>query len=571
MSKTYGTGFTAGSWTQRTGSGNAFIAKIHPNGTGAVVRTLGSGGSSWGLNLYDVRVFPTGGNNFDLICVGPVSQQGSSSSGDIPQATQPNGTSVTNTGHTNGYAIRITNNLETIVWNKQYSSSGASSDQFNICIVDTLGNLMIGGVTSGSSGISYNNPSTQTTLVGNSNGWLIRLNAANGNAQWSRYFNSTSGNSSNILCMETNRTKSQIIIGGRALGALASGNITAGALQTTYGTGTADFYVASIPYTGASTTWGTYFGGSGNESNMMGLNVDQNNDVYVLGYTSSENITTFDNPIQTNTYDNNDDDAVFFKISSNGTTLMYSTYLGGTNDEGDPVGQRGIKFADCRIYLPITTYSTNFPLTQGTLSSTKSSSSFIGEPLIVSMANPPDLQGNQITGGATQTITCGNSPAPITASVPSYIFANIIRNNTVQTAGTSGAYPNGLPVISSYQWQRSYDSGQTWVNIAGATSQNYTPPALTINGTTKFRRIINGDACNRAGDTLAVVTIVVTPSVTVTAGANSTGCVNLGQNVQLTATSNTAGATFAWTGPNGFTSSLQNPVLSNVTAANTGT
>lgn len=572
LAKTYGTGFTAGSWTQRTGNGTTFIAKVHPDGTGAAVRTLGSGtATSWSLNLFDVRVYPTTGNNFDLICVGTVTQQGSSSSGDIPQATQPSGTNVTGTGHTNGYAIRITNNLATITWNKQFSSSGTLNENFNICAIDTLGNIVVGGVTAGTTGISFSNPSTQTTLVGSSNGWLMRLNPANGNAVWSRYFNSTSGNSCNILCMETNKNKTQIIIGGRALGNLATANITSGAFQTTHGGGTADFYVASIPYTGASTTWGTYYGGNGNESNMMGLNLDQNNDVYVLGYTTSKNITAFDNPLQSSTYDNTNSDAIFFKLNSTGTSRLYATYLGGTEDETDPIGQRGIKFADCRIYLPITTYSNNFPLTQGTLTSTKSSATSIGEPVLVSMANPPDLQGNQITGGANQTITCGSSPAPITAPVPSYILANIIRNNSLQTNGTSGAYPSGVPVITSYQWQRSYDSGQTWVNIAGATAQNYTPPAITINGVTMFRRIINGDACNRASDTLAVVTIVVTPSVDVTAGSNVSGCVNTGTNVQLTASSTTPGATFTWTGPNGFTSNQQNPLLSNVTPANSGT
>jgi hypothetical protein len=41
LPKTFGTGFTAGSWTQRTGD-QTFIAKVHPNGTGAAVRQIGS-------------------------------------------------------------------------------------------------------------------------------------------------------------------------------------------------------------------------------------------------------------------------------------------------------------------------------------------------------------------------------------------------------------------------------------------------------------------------------------------------------------------------------------------------
>jgi hypothetical protein len=274
LPKTFGTGFTAGSWTQRTGA-QTFIAKVHPNGTGAAVRQIGSASGSWDPLFYDLRVIPTTGNNFDILAVGTATQSATGGSGDIPQAILPNGTANTTTGHENGYAIRITSNLETISWARCYSSTGGSSDAFNIAVADGPNSLTIGGTTSGNSGISHNNPSTQTTLIGTSNGWILRLNATTGDASWSRYFNSTSGNSNNILCMEMNRTNTQIIIGGRALGAMASTNITAGAYQTTYGGSTADFYVASIPVSGATTTWGTYFGGSGNEVNMMGLNVDQ--------------------------------------------------------------------------------------------------------------------------------------------------------------------------------------------------------------------------------------------------------------------------------------------------------
>jgi hypothetical protein len=40
-------------------------------------------------------------------------------------------------------------------------------------------------------------------------------------------------------------------------------------------------------------------------------------------------------------------------------------------------------------------------------------------------------------------------------------------------------------------------------------------------------------------------------------------------NINLTA-STIAGAFYSWSGPNGFTSSLQNPVINNASSANTG-
>ena len=56
--------------------------------------------------------------------------------------------------------------------------------------------------------------------------------------------------------------------------ALSSTNITSGTYQTSYQGGNHDFFVASLPISGAATTWGKrYFGGSDDETNMMGLNV----------------------------------------------------------------------------------------------------------------------------------------------------------------------------------------------------------------------------------------------------------------------------------------------------------
>ncbi len=62
--------------------------------------------------------------------------------------------------------------------------------------------------------------------------------------------------------------------------------------------------------------------------------------------------------------------------------------------------------------------------------------------------------------------------------------------------------------------------------------------------------------------------ITGTPSAPPTAGNNGPICA--GSTLNLTA-STISGATYAWTGPNGFTSALQNPTIANATTAASGT
>ncbi len=435
LQSTYGTGFAGqATWTQRSCNDvihqQAFIAKVSAAGTGALVREIGPATNDCEPALFDLRLLSTGGSNFDLVAVGYVTEKTNTADGDIPVTTIPAGTSKLTTGDLNGYVLRITSNLQTISWEKQITSSGNNSDNFNIALVDASGNIYIGGSTEGTAGVSFNNPSTQNAIVGFQDGWLLKLNSS-GTCQWSRYFNSkTASDFTNILCMEFNQQQTSFVIGGLT-SSLASANIIAGSYDVTYNGGASDFFVCALPVSAASTTWGTYFGGSVDETNMMGLNLDQNNDVYVLGYSTSKNIPVpaGNFPVQDATYDATNSDGIFFKIHGDGTALDYSSYLGGTSSDYDPIGQKGIKFANCRIYLAMTSESNNFPLTQGTLTSTKSSATTIYEPILISMANPPDLSGNDITSAHTQTVTCGSAPTTITAGIPSYNIPRIIRNN----------------------------------------------------------------------------------------------------------------------------------------------
>ncbi len=581
--QTYGTGAPAPQWTQRTISGGissgyvqSFIAKIDPAGQWATVREIGSQGRPLNSEIYDIKIIPNGPDAFDLVACGYVNEQRNEiANGDIPGPQTPDGSPVLIFGESSdGYVFRITSDLNNIVWTKQFATN-SPSNAFTMSTLDNAGNILLGGYTDASGSIAYNN-STQNSLSGGVDGWLMSLNQNSGNVNWSRYFNSAPGAITEILCMEVNQQKSQLVIGGTTSG-LSDANLSAGAFNTSYpGSPNKNFFVASLPVNGGPTTWGTYFGGNGDNGsdNMMGLNVDENNDVYVLGYTNSKfspaTIPPTDNPVQDSSYDPINYDAIFFKLSgSTGDSLLYFTYLGGQGDESDPAGERGIKFNNCRIYLAITSQSSDFPLTTGAFDSVFDEQNTAFLPLIVSMANPPDLTNNTVTSGGKQTITCGASPAPITANVPSYIIPSIIRNGTSYPNGSPAAYPEGLPKISTYQWQYSPNGGLTWISIPGANAQNYTPqPIDSFTGTYLFRRTINGDYCSFTGDTLAEVTFTVTPPYPAPQLiTNSPVCA--GRELDLS-TPTQSGYTYVWTGPDGFSSTAEDTTIQNTDSLNGG-
>ena len=92
--------------------------------------------------------------------------------------------------------------------------------------------------------------------------------------------------------------------------------------------------------TNGDVVFSTYLGGgvtndtTATATSGQGITVDDNGDVYVCGYTSATNFPT-QNPLQStnagpavSTYD-----AFVTEINSNGNSLVYSTYLGGSGNE----------------------------------------------------------------------------------------------------------------------------------------------------------------------------------------------------------------------------------------------
>lgn len=175
------------------------------------------------------------------------------------------------------------------------------------------------------------------------------------------------------------------------------------------------------------------------------------------------------------------------------------------------------------------------------------------------------IPGNDIALDDIKFRPCGPS---VTVSINGVgTSADICEgDNTVFTlTGTvAGGYTN-----PSYQWQVSTDGGTTWTDIAGATSTTYVRPTVSTSGTYMYRLAvaqgtnISSSSCRINSDP---VTITVNRNPDPEASSNNPTCV--GDTLRLSAAK--GGATYTWTGPNGFTSSLQDPVINSLSAANNG-
>ncbi len=105
-------------------------------------------------------------------------------------------------------------------------------------------------------------------------------------------------------------------------------------------------------------------------------------------------------------------------------------------------------------------------------------------------------------------------------------------------------------------------------SIAGSAGGTITAtiPASIVTGVGYRVRVVASDPVTTGSDNGQ--DLAITNIGSVTAGSNSPLCT--GNNLLLTATT-VSGASYAWTGPNGFTSPLQNPTISNVGVNRSGT
>ncbi|GAA4457774.1 hypothetical protein GCM10023189_29030 [Nibrella saemangeumensis] len=144
-------------------------------------------------------------------------------------------------------------------------------------------------------------------------------------------------------------------------------------------------------------------------------------------------------------------------------------------------------------------------------------------------------------------------PASVQPTLSASSNSPVCIGQTVNLAAT----PTNLSGTISYAW-----SGP---NGFSSTAQN---PAIP-NATTALSGTYSVTATSNGSSYIASTSVSVNPAPTASASSNSP--VAAGQTLNLFATSAGSGASYTWSGPNNFNSTVQNPSITNVTTSASGT
>jgi len=190
-----------------------------------------------------------------------------------------------------------------------------------------------------------------------------------------------------------------------------------------------------------------------------------------------------------------------------------------------------------------------------------------GTDWTVVVNNNDNIQVQWILPGI-YTVEVVETSAQTCVGDPITVAVTIVETPTAADAGPdqtlcgtlAATLAGNTPTAGTGEWTTI--SGPGTITYADATSPTSGITASDY-GTYVLRWTISNDPCTATFDE---VTIILNPPVVATATSNSPVC----ETNTLELYCDISGATYAWTGPNGFTSTDQNPVIPNATPLMSG-
>ncbi|MDH6254045.1 gliding motility-associated-like protein [Chryseobacterium sp. H1D6B] len=429
-------------------------------------------------------------------------------------------------GGLDAYLIKLTKNGQRL-WGTYYGFGLA--DNFMDVDFDENFNIYAGG--------------TVQRVQNNDNIVLVKFNN-NGGLVFQKEF--VSSRQDKLYSVSYNQN--QVYIGGDAF---SPDFPTLNAMQPAKSTpiGYTDGILASLNAVTGNVDWATYFGRNDGSTSIFQILSSVDN-LEIIGATQSSTIPMVNafQPVK-----GGESDGIYIRLSKSGNSILKSSYYGNTGSE--LIWKARI--VNNILIIPGKYSTPAFPLGQPGIWRvnlanniiTKNYFDFNGEPQLLAYA---DTSGNVFfTGLQSHGQPDISTPGAYMGMPAIYISTFLVKynQNNIKEWGTyyTGNGATQLGEVTTDNEGSIYLTGMSSGNSSG----------IATPGT--FQQSQGG-----GNDIFIAKFQDCTSTGTVT--SNSPVCIN--STIQLNAT---GGTTYNWTGPNGFTSNQQNPLISNATAVNSGT
>ncbi len=346
-----------------SGGSDFFVTKMMAGGEQIAYSTYiggSSASSGGGLGGLGLSLPAQMGLAIAVNAAGEVVVAGNTTANDFPTTSgsyDPTGGSGIQTA-----ILKLNATGDALDWSTYLGSADAPSG----VAIDTTG-VYVSGTVSSSGSIPTTVAALQTSQGGgSSDAWIAKLDSNGDSLVYASYLG---GSGDEGYPNSTSFTAHGGIAIDSAGDAFVTGQTTSSNFPTTSGAyetskiGTTDAFVSEVSPDGSSLVFSSYIGATGNTKGH-GIAVDVNGQVYVTGETDATSFPTAGGAFQTS--NGGLTDAFALSLDPTGSSLVYSTYLGGTYaDYGyaiavDNQGQATIVGQ---------TSSSNFPTTSGTIQS----------------------------------------------------------------------------------------------------------------------------------------------------------------------------------------------------------
>jgi hypothetical protein len=324
---------------------NAFQASYAGN-TDVFVTKLASTGDTLSYSTY------LGGSGLDTGYAIAIDDSenayvaGFTQSDDFP-TLNPYQATHSDTAYRDAFVAKLDSTGSSLVYSTYIGGVAGDDEGYGIA-VDSAGNAYVTGYTAG--GFPTQTP-YQVSFGGGSNDAFVTKFTTTGDAlSYSTFLGGDGDDMGRSIAVDSSGN-------AYVTGYTQSSNFpTQNAFQSSHSdTAYKDAFVTKLSSTGAALSFSTYLGGSGGDDDAFRIALDSSDSSYAVGTTESSSFPT-QNPYQASYAGGSD--AFVTKLSSDGASLSYSTYLGGAASEsgsGIAVDSSG------NAFVSGTTLSSNFP------------------------------------------------------------------------------------------------------------------------------------------------------------------------------------------------------------------